>query len=51
MPYSPGFPGLLQAYIAGLPFFLNGIMGDLFFNGLFFGAFYLITNRWQVFAR
>ena len=51
MPYVPGFPGLMQSYIAGLPFFLNGIMGDLFFNGVFFGAFYLVTNKSKVFAR
>jgi hypothetical protein len=51
MPYAPGFPGLMQSYIAGLPFFLNGIMGDLFFNGIFFGAFYLLTSKSAVFAR
>ena len=51
MPYSPGFPGLVQAYIAGLPFFFNGLMGDLFFNGLFFGAFYLLTSNITAFSR
>jgi hypothetical protein len=51
MPYAPGFPGLMQSYIAGLPFFLNGLAGDLFFNGVFFGAFYLITSKIQVFAK
>lgn len=51
MPYAPGFPGLIESYIAGLPFFLNGIAGDLFFNGVFFGAFYFITSKTSVFAR
>jgi len=49
--YPANFTGLMQAYIAGLAFFNNGsygisfflneVMGGLFFNGLFFGAFYL----------
>jgi len=51
MPYSKDFSGLIQAYTAGLPFFLNGIAGDLFYNGLFFGAFYLITERYRLLAR
>lgn len=49
-PYSNDAAGLLQAYIAGLPFFFNGIAGDLFFNGIFFGAYYLITRKSTVFA-
>lgn len=51
MPYSPGFEGLLQAYIAGLPFFLNGIMGDLFFTSVFFGSYYLVTQKAAIFSR
>jgi len=51
MPYAPGFPGLIQAYIAGLPFFFNGLLGDLFFNGLFFSAFYFLTSKVTVFSR
>lgn len=34
--------GILQSYIAAIPFFQNGLAGDLFFNGLLFGAYYLI---------
>jgi hypothetical protein len=26
-------------------FFLNGIMGDLFFVGLLFGSYYLVNRR------
>jgi hypothetical protein len=51
MPYAPGFTGLVQSYIAGLPFFLNGILGDLFYNTLFFGAYYVISSRVSLFAR
>ncbi|NVO18281.1 MAG: hypothetical protein HXX13_01190 [Bacteroidetes bacterium] len=50
VPYSTGITGLMQAYIAGLPFFLNGILGDLFFNGVFFGAFYMVTKKSRIFA-
>jgi len=49
-PYSHDVFGLMQAYIAGLPFFMNGITGDLFFNGIFFGALYLVTSKSKVFA-
>lgn len=51
MPYSPDFSGLLQAYIAGLPFFLNGIIGDVFFVSVFFGAYHLVTSKSEYFAR
>lgn len=51
MPYAPGFSGLLQSYIAGLPFFMNGMIGDLFFNGVFFASFYFVTSKSPIFAR
>jgi len=51
IPYSHDIAGLSHAYIAGLPFFLNGVMGDLFYNTVFFGVFYLVTNKISVFAR
>ena len=61
-PYYPQtFTGLMEAYAAGLVFFNNGsqgisflvnsVLGDLFFNGLFFGAFYLARLRFPVLAR
>lgn len=46
MPYSKDFSGLVQAYIAGIPFFNNGLMGDLFYSTVFFGGFYLVTKRY-----
>jgi len=51
--YPKNASGLLQSYIAGLAFykneltsnfFLNQVIGDLFFNLLFFGGFMLITK-------
>ncbi|MEA5110940.1 MAG: DUF6580 family putative transport protein [Lentimicrobium sp.] len=46
MPYSPDFSGLMQAYAAGIPFFNNGLLGDLFYNTVLFGGFYLISRRY-----
>jgi len=51
MLYPMNFNGLIEAYIAGLPFFDNGILGDLFYNSVFFGGFYLATQRYPQLAR
>lgn len=45
MPYPMNFSGLMMAYSAGIPFFNNGLMGDLFYNTILFGSFYLIGIR------
>ncbi len=37
--YSHSFSGLIQSYVMGIPFFRNSLVGDLFYSGLFFGAF------------
>jgi len=40
---NPAYPksasGLLMAYAAGLPFFLNTLLANVFFAGVFFGAY------------
>jgi len=36
--------GLVQAYIAGLPFFQNTLIGNLFFSAVLFGGFALIMK-------
>ncbi len=51
MPYPMNVAGLMQSYIAGLPFFFNGILGDLFYNSVLFGALYMVTNRQTVFSK
>lgn len=51
MPYPMNVGGLVQSYIAGLPFFFNGILGDLFYNSVLFGSLYLITNRQAVYIK
>ena len=51
-PYYPQNPaGLIECYVAGIPFLNNGILGDLFFNTIFFGGFYLAQIRFPVLAR
>jgi hypothetical protein len=48
--YTKDFSGVLAAYVAGLPFFLNTIAGDLFFTALLFGSYELIKQRNPSFA-
>jgi len=53
--YPKNFTGLMESYIAGLAFFndgkmgvsffLNEVIGTLFYSGLFFGAFALVQKR------
>lgn len=43
--YPRSLDGLMAAYAAGVPFFRNGLFGDLFFVALFFGGFYLAQRR------
>ncbi|HRZ77494.1 MAG TPA: hypothetical protein P5248_09020 [Bacteroidales bacterium] len=44
--YAQTMTGLLTAYTAGLPFFLNSLAGDLFFSGALFGSFYWLQQRY-----
>ena len=37
--------GLLQSYIAGIPFYANTLTGDLFFTALLFGGFHLLERN------
>ncbi len=49
--YPQNMAGLAECYAAGLPFLNNGILGDLFYNAVFFGGFYLAQLRFPVLAR
>lgn len=40
--YEASIEGLLTCYAMALPFFKNALMGDLFYNGVFFGVYYLL---------
>lgn len=37
--YSQSLPGLAACYVAGLPFYGNQLMGDLFYSAILFGGF------------
>lgn len=37
--YANDFSGLLACYLAGLPYFLNTVAGDLFYCGVLFGGY------------
>lgn len=43
--YPKTFNGLMLAYVAGLPFFRNTVVSDLFFTAVFFGLGYLMQRR------
>lgn len=42
--YGQNFSGLIDSYVAGLPFFRNTIIGDLLFSGVLFGAYALASQ-------
>ena len=43
--FAPTFSGLVLCYDFALPFFKNQLLGDLFFNLVLFGSFYLAKTR------
>jgi len=52
---SPFYPqnllGLMESFTAGLPFLNNGLLGDLFYNTIFFGGFYLAQQKFPALAK
>ncbi len=59
--YPQNFTGLMESYLAGLvffnnssigiSFFVNELLGGLFYNLLFFGAFYLAKVRFPILSK
>lgn len=46
-PYYPNtFAGLLMSYTMAIPFFHSALLGDLFYNAVFFGGFYFVMQRY-----
>ena len=43
--YTKDFTGLLAAYTAGIPFFWNTLLGDLFYIGVLFGGYAWIKRQ------
>lgn len=45
--YTKDAAGLLKCFWLALPFFRNTLLGDLFYAGIFFGSYVLITKYVQ----
>ncbi len=43
--YPQTFEGLIQAYVAGIPFFQNALLGNIVFTALLFGGFITLQRR------
>jgi len=43
--YPAGLTGLIETYGAGIPFYQNTLIGDLFFNTILFGGYALFTQQ------
>ncbi|MCB0616429.1 MAG: hypothetical protein KDC75_24085, partial [Phaeodactylibacter sp.] len=48
--YPKTIAGLMAAYGAGIPFFWNTLLGDLFYVGVLFGAYQWMQRRFTVLA-
>lgn len=48
--YPMNLSGLLESYVAAIPFFRNSLLGDLFYVGIFFGAFEFVKLKFHVLA-
>jgi len=42
--YSHNFSGLLDSYIAAIPFFRNSLLGDLFYCGIMIGGYEFVLS-------
>jgi len=43
--YPPTYRGLIDCYVAAVPFFRNTVVGDLIFAGVMFGAYTWLRHR------
>lgn len=43
--YAKSAAGLMQAYVAGIPFFQNSLLGNLVYAGVIFGGYHLLHNN------
>ena len=48
--YPQNFSGLMSSYVAGLPFFRNTLLGDLFFTAVLFGGYKIAVTRFPKLA-
>ncbi|PCJ88512.1 MAG: hypothetical protein COA54_01965 [Thiotrichaceae bacterium] len=45
--YVKSIEGLMQAYIAGIPFFQNSLLGNGVYAGVIFGGYYLLQKNFS----
>lgn len=43
--YAKTAGGLMQAYVAGIPFFQNSLLGNLVYTAVIFGGYHLLRNN------
>lgn len=48
--YPMNFAGLVQCYVAAIPFFRTEVISTLVFSGVFFGSYYALRNYTKAFA-
>jgi hypothetical protein len=48
--YAPTFAGLVNCYVAGLPFLRNTLVGDIAYAGLLFGTYAWVRQRYSAVA-
>jgi hypothetical protein len=46
--YAKSAEGLMQAYVAGIPFFQNSLIGNGIYAGLIFGGYYFLQRNFSV---
>lgn len=46
--YPKNIVGLIECYIAAIPFFQNTLLGDLFYSGIMFGVFEFAKSKFPV---
>jgi len=49
--YPQTTEGLMQAYVAGIPFFQNALMGNLVYAAVLFGGYHLLQEYAPVFKK
>lgn len=42
--YPQNFGGLMESYIAAIPFFHTTVLGDMFYSAVFFGGYYAVSQ-------
>lgn len=49
--YPQNFAGLMDCYIAAIPFYKNSLIGDLFYSTILFSGFYFARIKYPALAR